>query len=308
MASIVVAVCLWIYIALPDKESKQVKFRLDKIDLPDKFVVTEMPSEMFFDVNGTREEIQSLTNIVATVELRNAITGKHDYSVLFPRSISKLVIGAPYTVKVKIENLLSKELPVALDVAGSLSDRDKVLQAPTAIPARVTVTGAESLVNKVSRVEGIVDLNAIAVDDPKDLPVILEAFDSESRPVSRESDRVESFRIFPERVSVRPILLPAPSEKSIVISPTIEGAPAPGFVIESVTAIPNQVSVRGPSAMLAQLRNLRTEKVDISGLTASKRYSVALRLPLSIQAVGAGKSVMVEVKVKALLVTPTSKK
>ena len=298
-ASVLVSVALWLYVAMPDVETRQIKIRLTPFGLADKYVVTEMPVSLDVDVQGSVQEIQSLSNLIGEVGLQDGQIGRQPYDVYLPSSLRRLAIHQPYKVQVTIEDFTSKRLPISLEIGGSLADHDKVLQPPLPSRKEATISGAKSFVDRVVRIQGAVDQNSIDTEDPKEMPITLQALDAEGRPVSAERlERPETFVISPERVSIRPVLLPAPSEKLFVVSPTIEGITAPGYVVESVTAIPNQVSVRGPSNMLAQLRNLKTERIDVTGLKSTQRFSIGLRLPQAMQLVDGAKSISVEVKIR----------
>jgi len=55
--------------------------------------------------------------------------------------------------------------------------------------------------------------------------------------------------------------------KRVPISPSIEGEPAPGHVVGSITVSPQTVDVRGPASALKDVREATTDPVAIGGAT-----------------------------------------
>jgi YbbR domain-containing protein len=51
------------------------------------------------------------------------------------------------------------------------------------------------------------------------------------------------------------------------VVPAVDGAPAPGFVVGEVTAVPPTVEVVGPESRLKQLRQATTEPISVDGAT-----------------------------------------
>lgn len=61
------------------------------------------------------------------------------------------------------------------------------------------------------------------------------------------------------------------ASRLLPVVPTIEGSPAPGYVVAQVVTTPNQVMVRGPGTRLRNLTEIRTSSVSIEGLTTDVR-------------------------------------
>jgi YbbR domain-containing protein len=97
------------------------------------------------------------------------------------------------------------------------------------------------------------------------------------------------FRISPDRVKAPfavevTLVAPAsvairfePSATRVVpIQPSVEGEPAPGYIVGAVTADPKTVEVVGPESVLRHVTEAITEPVLVGGATAQVRSTVSL--------------------------------
>ena len=87
----------------------------------------------------------------------------------------------------------------------------------------------------------------------------------------------------PNTVSILPGVVAAPSESNVLVTPNYSGNPAAGFVVESITLIPNQVKITGESSAVARIRTLETQNIALDGLDSDKTLTVGLRLPRGIK-------------------------
>ncbi len=57
--------------------------------------------------------------------------------------------------------------------------------------------------------------------------------------------------------------------RSLSLNPTIEGAPAPGFVIDRIVVEPARITVQGPESRLSPLQGVPTSPVTVEGATTT---------------------------------------
>lgn len=84
---------------------------------------------------------------------------------------------------------------------------------------------------------------------------------------------VEVTQVFPSTVM---LTLEATSERLVPVRATVEGEPAKGFVIRSVTVDPTEVMVVGPTKPLEALDRAITETVMIDGATGNVSKTVGI--------------------------------
>ena len=89
--------------------------------------------------------------------------------------------------------------------------------------------------------------------------------------------------------------------KSVRIRPTVIGIPPEGYFIKSITVQPRTVDIRGLSSVVKKIYELRTDVIDLSGLTATTVKEVGVD--------GAGANVKVNLNtVKVTIVVASGKK
>lgn len=77
---------------------------------------------------------------------------------------------------------------------------------------------------------------------------------------------IEVVQVSPSNLS---ITFERSASKRVPIAPNVEGEPARGFTVSSVTADPMMVEVVGPASMLGTLTEAITEPVSVAGALAS---------------------------------------
>lgn len=107
-----------------------------------------------------------------------------------------------------------------------------------------------------------------------------------------------------EVVEVKPGNVPLRFEKSVsrrvLVVPSIEGEPAPGFLAGEATVEPATVEVSGPESAMKRLKEATTEPVSVSGLRSQvRREEVTIGLPESSLRLSSPGGVTVTVPIQA---------
>ena len=88
------------------------------------------------------------------------------------------------------------------------------------------------------------------------------------------------------------------AERTVPVEPAIEGQPAAGFEVTSVTAEPANVAVAGPESALRRLTAAVTEPVSIAGQTRTVRETVTIGVPDASVRLRAPQSTVVTVTIE----------
>ncbi len=72
------------------------------------------------------------------------------------------------------------------------------------------------------------------------------------------------------------------SQRKVKISPVVVGEPAAGYAVESIQIVPPVVTLSGPGVVIAELMEVDTAPIDLSGLAGSSDVPAELDLPRSI--------------------------
>lgn len=139
------------------------------------------------------------------------------------------------SVKLKIENLIKKEVTVAIGYEGSPAD-GYILSGVENPLASVVVSGPESVVSQVSRVMASADISGVS----RDLTVTEPLY-----PYNSENEQIEDDRITLSR-TVTEIKYIIYATKTIPISSGYSGTPAAGYgATGSVITEPSSVVIAG---------------------------------------------------------------
>jgi YbbR domain-containing protein len=253
-------------------------------------VVVEAPSSVLSELSSD--------DFSATIDLSQIPLGEN---VSLPITVNTAVPGVnindpvPGAVDVRLEQLLSREVPVVLDVRGSVA-RGHTQGDPLIDPQTITVVGTAEQVNPLDAARVTVFLNNVretVVDTA--FPIFYDRRGQVASVSGVDSVSAESIQV------TIPVEESADfAEKFIDINWT--GTPADGYRLLSVTVDPPSVLVQGLPTRLSQLSQVTTDPIDITGLTESFSQQVALDLPEGIT-LDEGQTVIVNVEIEPILTT-----
>ncbi|MDD4493322.1 MAG: CdaR family protein [Eubacteriales bacterium] len=165
-------------------------------------------------------------------------------------------------LNLQMERIISKTFPIDVKVVGIPKDDYKVLEY-RADPGSYTLKGLESLINDVSRLETVVDVSGIS--GSLDVERVCNAYDD-------SGEIIQTFSGMNVKINVE-------IGKEVPVIPFVIGAPEEGYVLASKIVSPSKLLVKGPSSLLAELKELVTEQVNIDGMTENTAIEVAVNLP-----------------------------
>ncbi|MBX6377004.1 MAG: hypothetical protein IRY95_00470 [Clostridia bacterium] len=259
---------------------------------PDLVAVSVNPQVVTVVVRGDSRILNGLSrdDFEAWVDMRGAKVGRLAYavdSVLVPKGVT-LVDYSPAEVTAVVERRVEREEVVSVSLTGQVAE-GSVAGPPKAEPDRVIVSGPESLMQRVVRVQAYV--NVQGASQPVDSEVQVAAVDREGRPV-------EGVQVLPPRVVVRVPVVPERVGKAVPVRPDVRGRPSPPAAVLGVEVTPPTVTVVGPPSVVDQLEAVATEVIDVSGERSDVRRQVGLVLPEGISLVeGTPARVLVHVRV-----------
>lgn len=85
--------------------------------------------------------------------------------------------------------------------------------------------------------------------------------------------------------------------RSLALSPTVEGKPAPGFIVNLVQVDPARITVQGPESRLSALENVTTSSISVEGVTGGVEAVVTPLLTDPLLRVLTGSPVTVRVSI-----------
>lgn len=182
------------------------------------------------------------------------------------------VLGAePSAIIVELDTLREVSVPVTIE-RGPVPIGLEV-GATTVDPGTVVVSGPASIVDTVVAVRGDVIIQPSGLDVDQDVRLV---------PVDQVGAEVSPVRVTPRTARVTIPVFSDRQSRTLPISATISGRPAPGFEIASVTVDPPVATVEGDIDELVNLASIATEPVRVSGLSGPRTFTATLVLPVGV--------------------------
>ena len=256
------------------------------------YTVTGLPESVTLRIEGSSSSLLAVAGNasyrVKTPNLNELGTGKHMITLQvtgLPSGVKGTV--SPETVEIMIEKKATVELPVSVNVnRANLPGAYKSGQALVS-PARVTISGPESLINQVENVLATVTVPENTKADYTS-SVAVQALDATGKPLA--------LKVEPEQVQVRvPITT---NSKKVPLVLTTTGSAGSLYTYQLKSDI-KEVTILGAQEILDRLTAIPVV-VDVSQMTKTTTQAVKLTLPTGVDSV-TPENISVEV-----VVTPTT--
>jgi YbbR domain-containing protein len=280
LAVVSVALAFGLWILVTDAENPtRTRLLPDNVPVtavnvgPDVVVENDLVS-VEVEVSVEEHVFESLTadDFRAEVNVEGLGVGQYDLPVEVEPETSRGGLRVeevrPARIRVNLAALVSKDVPVVLDVIGAPPEGYEVSD-PGTDDAAVRVSGPRSRVDLVTQAYAAIDVTART--DSLEQSIRLEPRDDNGNPV-------EGVTLEPGITNVSVEITQVVYSKAVVVEPVIEGVPAEGFTVVSVSVRPVSVIVSGDADFIAQVQTIRTEPVDVGGEDSEVVTSVDLDL------------------------------
>lgn len=229
----------------------------------------------------------------AILDLSGLAAGPHNVPIQIELGVrpAEVVSYSPRSVDVTLEPLASNQFEINVVNQGGppigFQAGNPVLNQTSA-----TVSGAESLVNRVTEVQAILDLSQTQTD--VNAQVSLKAIDSAGREVTGVS-------ISPEKVTVTESITQLGGFRNVVVKVVTTGQIATGYRLTSISVNPPTVTVfsTDPTLVEGLPGFVETEPINLNGLKDDLSQQIGLRMPTGVTLVG-DPSVNVQVGIAAI--------
>ena len=189
-------------------------------------------------------------------------------------------------IKVKLEELVSRDIIIESKV--KLKYKDNIYEMSKKItPTLVTVKGAKSSVEKIN--SAIIDGEESGISTDFEKSYDIKFVDSKGEEVKNITSNLDKAKL---SVDVS-------TGKSVPISLKTTGTPKAGMELMGYELSSNYINVAGSSNILADIKTIDTETVDISELDDTSELDVKLILPEGVMVTSGQEYVKVKVMLKA---------
>ncbi len=259
----------------------------DKLEASEFVILNEdeiKQKKIEIKVKGTRTALDELSkkenkkNIKAVVDLSQ-------FELLYAQNIEESVkIGVtpsipanlysytyqimsytPSFIEIKLDNVSKKSFPVTVEVVGSAAD-GYVTSSIQTVPENITLTGAESELEKVSQVKVYLDITGITSSIEKDLaPVIL---DDKEKPINSLKS---------EDKTVKASVLVNKQGHIEIKQPESSGTPAESYYVDSIDYEPKSIEVVGDENGISNISSIELPEINVEGISEDKTIVFDIR-------------------------------
>lgn len=191
----------------------------------------------------------------------------------------------PAYVEVKIEDVLSNQIPVELKVDGQPAQGHQLLQAEL-VPDEIIVTGPKSLVSKVRTAAVHLDVTNARSDIMRSLPIIL--YDERGRQISDDLGLSAHFVKVYQKIR---------AVKDVPVKVNTTGKLPEGLLLDKLTSEPNTVTIAGSDEGVSKVAFIETDPIDLSKIQTTSAVKAQLIPPDGIEVIK-GEPVIIDVSVK----------
>lgn len=233
----------------------------------------------------------SLNDFEAYVDLRDSGAGRRrvQVSVTSKNPQVNVVRIEPSEVELELEPVREKIVSLAPRVHGKLKSGFQI-ESVKLLRETVTVSGAESLLKKITKGEAEVEVSGEEREN--------FVKKGNVKIFGEEGILLEGLRIEPQTVDVIFTVVEVEGSKQVGVKAKITGSVANGTV-KKVEVQPAVISVTGSSEALASLHFIETEEIKLENLPASGEKKVKVVLPEGVK-LGDKKEVIVRIEVEAM--------
>src|SRR5690606_11695842 len=219
-----------------------------------RYELTKMPKTVDLTLRGNAKDLEKISagNYHVFINLRGLRAGKHSHVPIHVEglppgvSITRLT---PKFAEIMLEAKQQKEMLVQVDVVGSPPAGYKTGE-PIVKPTKVLVKGSETMLEKVTAVKAIVQVEGQTETVVRSVPL----------QVYGDHGLLDKLEVRPSVVDVEvPVVSP---HATVPLKVDIFKEPPPGYAIDELEVGVDQVTVYGPKEYIAELDYYIGPRVD----------------------------------------------
>ena len=219
-------------------------------------------------VYAKRQTLQDINadDIVATADIRemDTDTGLVPIKVTIPEYAGdyESADASPRNLQIRVEKTGKKVLSLTVEHTGTQRN-GYILGDMTVNPAQVTITGSESMIERVDRAVASINIEGISKDS--DIEATLVLYDADGNEVTNSQI---SNNLGEDGITVHVEVLPF---KTVPVVFSTSGTPAEGYQVTEITSEPETVQICGKSEDLADVAEIVVPASQLSVEGANER-------------------------------------
>jgi YbbR domain-containing protein len=303
ITALILAITVWIIAVTASDPAENRSFPrnvpIEIVGQDTNLVMTsDLPSNISIVLNTPQSVWSAILSaqapVRAVVDLSGLGAGTHMVDLQIQVNIQpvKVVSYAPRTVSIKLEALASKAIPLDLVIRGEPAIGYQA-EDPTLSNSQVVVTGPISQVERVAKVQAVLDINREYEDILRVISVVA---------LDQNEMVVEDVTLTPDQVEVEQAINQRYGYRNVIVSVNIEGRVADGYRLTNISVFPLAVTVysSNPQIVNELPGYVQTMPLNLDSFTDDVDVSMLLDLPEGVLVVGDQRTVLVRVSIAAV--------
>lgn len=278
--SLLAAICLWMYVV--GEVDPETKGKVG--DVPVYFTGAEVLAEnglaavneeeitVSVVLKGKRSDVNDIkkSGLAAYVDVSDCEEGKNtrDIEITVPENVSLENVSAE-TLTFAVEKLDKQKKPVEIEFYGNSGSSELTPFIIESTPEEITVSGAESSVNKIRALKGKIALEDISADKSSWVTVEVD-------PVNKNGNEIGGVQLNKTKVKVKVQLLQLKTVRLQVNKENLDDS----IVVEKIS-LPENIALAGPESVMKEIDKIEGI-VDMQGMSESGSLPIQLELPESV--------------------------
>ena len=175
----------------------------------------------------------------------------------------------PRNIQVDIENQTSVEKTIAVNTGDTTPDKDYEVGSLQANPGKVTISGPESIINKIDKVVAKIDVTGMK-ESNVELDSELKIYDKNQDELSeKQLSYLNLAGVQDNKIKIQAQFWKV--QKNVKIGSEYSGSPQYGYEVDSVSVVPETLSLAGTDEALQKLAvegntlTIPASYIDVSG-------------------------------------------
>lgn len=175
----------------------------------------------------------------------------------------------PRNIQVDIENQTSVEKTIAVNTGDTTPDKDYEVGSLQANPEKVTISGPESIINKIDKVVAKIDVTGMK-ESNVELDSELKIYDKNQDELSeKQLSYLNLVGVQDNKIKIQAQFWKV--QKNVKIGSEYSGSPQYGYEVDSVSVVPETLSLAGTDEALQKLAvegntlTIPASYIDVSG-------------------------------------------
>ena len=219
------------------------------------YQVLEQQQMVTVILRGNSSVVENRTGDIQAVADLTQIVDMDTTPVMVPvtatcdRVAAEDISVVPAAIGIEIEDMVSKDFTITVTAGDTTPSADYEVGTMEANPEKVTITGPESLIDKIDRV--MAEVNTTPMNEDTTITSRLIIYDKNQDTLDETEMNYLKFDIGQPVVDIHVDLWRVRGDIQLAVN--YSGSPAPGYQVGDVTITPSTISVAGTDEALAQL-------------------------------------------------------